>query len=100
MTSKPLFQVKKHQANFSSPQSFEPPLLVLRSRLPLPSQTAPWNENMPHDINNQQSFKALPLKSNGQSKTRMRTTEFHPIQQSLGMIALMEYTGGAFRNTT
>lgn len=40
---------------------------------------------MPHDINGQQSFEALSLKPNGQSKTQVRTTESHPIQQSPGV---------------
>jgi hypothetical protein len=37
-------------------------------------------ESVLHDINRQQSFEALPLKPNGQTKTRVRTTEFHLIQ--------------------
>jgi hypothetical protein len=53
---------------------------------------------MPHDINSQQSFEALPLKPNGQSKTRVRTTESHPIQQSPDMNCLWEIADGAFRN--
>jgi hypothetical protein len=34
------------------------------------------------DISTQQSFEALHVKPSGQRKTRMRTTESHPIQQS------------------
>jgi hypothetical protein len=54
---------------------------------------------MPHDINSQQSFDALPLKPNGQRKTWERTTEFHPIQRSPGINRLAEFTDGAFWNT-
>ena len=57
-------------------------------------------ERVLHDINSQQSFKALPLKPNGQIKTWVRPTEYHPIQQSPGMKRPMEFAGGAFRNTT
>jgi hypothetical protein len=42
-------------------------------------------ESVLHDINRQQSFEALLLKPNDQTKTRVHTTESHPIQQSLGM---------------
>jgi hypothetical protein len=48
-------------------------------------------ESIPHDGNSQQSFAALPLKPNGQRKTRVRTTESHPIQQSPGMNRLREF---------
>jgi hypothetical protein len=57
-------------------------------------------KSVPHDINSQQSFEALPLKLNGQRKIRVRTTESHPIQQSLGMNRPVEFTGGAFQNKT
>ena len=56
-------------------------------------------ESVLHDINSQQSFEALPLKPNGQSKTWVRTTESHPIQQSPGMDRPIEFAGGAFQNT-
>ena len=55
---------------------------------------------MSHDINSQQSFETLPLKPNGQSKTWVRTTESHPIQQSPGMNRPVEFAGGAFRNSS
>jgi hypothetical protein len=54
---------------------------------------------MLHDINSQQSFEALPLKPNGQRKTRVRTTESLLNQQSPGMMCPMELAGKAFRNT-
>jgi hypothetical protein len=57
-------------------------------------------ENELHDGNSQQSFAALPLKPNVQRKTRVRTVESHPIQQSLGKNRPMESAGEAFRNTT
>jgi hypothetical protein len=57
-------------------------------------------ESVSHDINSQQSFEAPPLKPNGQRKIRVRTTESHPIQQSLGMNCPVEFAGEAFRNTT
>jgi hypothetical protein len=44
-------------------------------------------EIMSHDGNNLLSFAMLLLKPNGQIKIWVRPTEFHPIQQSLGMIA-------------
>jgi hypothetical protein len=53
-----------------------------------------------HDGNKQQSFAALALKPNGQIKTRVRTNEFHPIQQPPGMKRLVEVAGGAFWNMT
>jgi hypothetical protein len=43
---------------------------------------------------------SLPLKPNGQAKTRLRATESHPIRRSPGMIRPMEFAGGAFRNLT
>jgi hypothetical protein len=48
-------------------------------------------EIVPHDGNSQKSFTTLPPKSNGQIKTRVRPTEFHPILQSLGMKHPMEF---------
>jgi hypothetical protein len=57
-------------------------------------------EIVSYDGNSQQSFAALPLKPNGQIKIRVHPTESHPIQQSPGMTRLMEFIGGAFRNTT
>jgi hypothetical protein len=57
-------------------------------------------ESVLHDINPQQSFEALPLKPNGQTKTQVRTTESHPIEPSLGMNRPVEFAGRAFRNTT
>jgi hypothetical protein len=57
-------------------------------------------ESVPHDINIQQSFEVLPLKPNGQIKTRVRITEPHPIQQSPGLNRTVEFVGGAFWNTT
>nr|UBY07023.1 NBS-LRR disease resistance protein [Dasypyrum villosum] len=48
-------------------------------------------ESIPHDGNSQQSFATLPLKPNGQRKTRVRTTESHLIQQSPGMNRLREF---------
>jgi hypothetical protein len=56
-------------------------------------------ESVLHDINSQRSLQALPLKPNGQKK-HMCMTESHPIQQSLGMNHLVEFTIGAFRNMT
>jgi hypothetical protein len=53
-------------------------------------------ESVSHDINSQQSFEALPLKSNGQRKTWVRMTESHLIQQSPGMNRLVEFVGRAF----
>jgi hypothetical protein len=53
---------------------------------------------MPHDINSQQSFDALPLKPNGQRKTWERMTKFHLIQRSSGIKRLAEFTNGAFWN--
>ena len=55
---------------------------------------------MSHDINSQQNFEAFPLKPNGQSKTWVRTTESHPIQQSPGVNRPVEFAGGAFRNSS
>jgi hypothetical protein len=40
-------------------------------------------ESVLHGINSLQSFKMLTLKPNGQIKTWVRTTENHPIHQSL-----------------
>jgi hypothetical protein len=57
-------------------------------------------ESVLHDISCQQIFEVLPLKPNGQTKTWVRTTESHPIQQSLGMNRPVEFAGGALRNTT
>jgi hypothetical protein len=55
---------------------------------------------MPHDINSQQSFEALPLKPNGQGKTWVRTTESLLNHQTPGMMRPVELASGAFRNTT
>jgi hypothetical protein len=86
----PLLQVTNHQANSSLPSRLEPPLLDLRSRLPCHSSPASRNKNMLHDINSQQSFKTLPLKPNGQSKTHVRTTKSHSIWQTPGIKRLVE----------
>jgi hypothetical protein len=51
-------------------------------------------------INSQQSFEALSLKLNGQIKTWMRMTEYHPIHQSPGIGRPVKFIGGAFENTT
>jgi hypothetical protein len=53
---------------------------------------------MPHDINNQHIFKALPLKPNGHRKTRMRMSESLPNRQTPGMMRPVELAGGAFGN--
>jgi hypothetical protein len=98
-----LLQVTNHQANsyrhkdskhhcLSSDLGFHDILRKL---------TSPLNKKIvPHDGNSQQSFAVLPLKPNGQIKTWVHTIEFHPIQQSLGMSRIIEFAGGAFRNTT
>jgi hypothetical protein len=96
----PLLQATKHQANSSSPPRLEPPLLDHRSWLPYHSPPTSRNENVLHDIKSQPSFETLPLKPNGQTKARVRTTEYHLIHQSPGMRRPVEFTGGAFRNTT
>jgi hypothetical protein len=57
-------------------------------------------EVVPYDGNSQQSFVALPLEPNGQIKTRVHKTKYHPIQQTLGMKLPMEFASGAFRNPT
>jgi hypothetical protein len=54
---------------------------------------------MLHDINNRQNFETLSLKPNGQIKTWVHLTVYHPIQQSPGMGRPMKLAGGAFQNT-
>jgi hypothetical protein len=55
---------------------------------------------MPHDINIQQSFEALPPKPTGQGKTWVRMTESLLNHQTPGMMRLVELASGAFRNMT
>jgi hypothetical protein len=47
-------------------------------------------ESVLHNIKSQQSFVVFPLKSNGQRKTWVHTTESHPIQQSSGIYSLKQ----------
>jgi hypothetical protein len=55
---------------------------------------------MSHGGNSKQSFAMLHLKPNGQEKTWVCMTEFHPIQQSLGNTRPVEFIGGAFQSLT
>jgi hypothetical protein len=57
-------------------------------------------QSMIHNSNNQQSFSALSIKPNGHRKTQARPMESHLIQQSSNINRPIEFTGGAFRNTT
>jgi hypothetical protein len=61
--------------------------------------TSAMEQEHDHDINSQQNIDVLPLKSNGQRKIWVHMTEFHPIQQSLGMNRLAEFVDRAFQNT-
>jgi hypothetical protein len=97
----PLILVTNHQANSTSPQRLEPPLLVLISQLPRHSLLADFTierEIMPCDGNSQQSFATLYLKPFGHIKTRVHTAESHVIQQPLDMKRPVEVAGGAFQN--
>jgi hypothetical protein len=57
------------------------------------SPTTPWNENVPRDINNKQSFQALPPKQNNQRKNTVAHDQSQPIQQSAVMNRPVEFTG-------
>jgi len=55
---------------------------------------------MPHDINSQQSFEAFPLNPNGQSKNMGAHDRIPPDPAISRHMHIVEFAGGAFRNTT
>jgi hypothetical protein len=57
-------------------------------------------EIVTHDGNNQQSFTALPLKPKGQLKNMGTQDQISSDPAISSMKSLVEYAGGAFRNTT